>query len=1307
MALSVNQIQKAYIAFFNRPADPTGLAYWSATSTASVEDLLNTFSTAPEYTAQYAGKTNAQIVDTIYQNLFGRGAETEGLFFWAGHLDAGTLTIGNVAWTILNSANDGPTVKDLTTINNKAEAATAFTDYLALPGNAAAKAAYETGGDAAAKIAKDWLSSVGASTASKDGAVAGIANAGDDLIDAATGGGTDPGTPDDGTIYIGERPLFVGTDANNTFVAGVGAVDDNTVIDGKGGYDTLRLTIGDDAAGIAPTVLNVEKVVVRGQHTSTLGAPSGQDNNISDGATLDADRFDGAVRWWESNNSRTDVKIEDIRIADGLLTKDITIAFTESDPGHVDFAVYFDQSSLRNQGSSLGTLIATVFDYANASIPGNGPLTSNVFNVLNIRIDGVLKTIEFADVKGATATYDDLLAAVKAAIEASTDPLVRQLTVALGGKTIQLTNDAGVPTHVAPDYLVLELANHTLTEGNWSAVGGTPPSGGIDYYQTSGLAEFNELVTSTIVLDYVGRGSKGGDLVIGGLSTGETSTSLGVQQFDITVKRDSQLEVISSTNNTLQVVNIKNEGTNKYQGAYEQREPGDSASIARYGDLYAQGDTKVQTLVNDLSGTKKVGPYTTDLVSASQDQDIDGATNAQNNGYAFTDVREINAAGFQGNLKLNAILTANVVDKYLNIKDGAPALAAADNVEFNYDLGSNNDVFDLAISSANLAAAGTTTREDFILEINGNGGNDIISTVIYDYAPGLDWTNSDVYTTDGLTLMAATDTTPWYINNHNYTDRVNLTIDAGSGSDVINTFGSGDWNIILGTGSDTYYAVNTADKAAWVFNTTDQTTPDAVVTARDLEDLVSSANDRQFLYKTAVRVTYVDADGTGTFVSKDIVIPSTNYRTSDLQINQAIKTAINSDPVLGKLLVAEDGPANTLVVRALSDGEHLAADLNVDFIVPNATAYTTADVTGFKAALVSAGVGTAAAVETLIGTTGASLQAWLSGTHLAATNVAIDYASALANTATALDNGAYSSHVSDNHIYVSAGSITDHDVVVLSTGELSNDTLVWEGYNSNTVTVVNFDTGTAVSGAGKAASLMLDFGDIGDPLLDGASVFVVIPGLNGGNPIELVAASSSTQTVAGNGAWVTDGVANALDALGLGTWTRSDTDLATTGAQTWTNGTVGAVPGIGAVPAGNFFGLSGGTLSGTFTDGTAATVDVGEDFFDFSAYGARWVGAGLVDSATKLLSGTWDTDGASLTLTANQKYITLTHEIGSTLYEIREWTAVAGGGTTALGDAFTANANDSFKLIGFVDVGRLIEDGGAAANTVLDHIILV
>ncbi|GHU28887.1 hypothetical protein AGMMS50256_12320 [Betaproteobacteria bacterium] len=241
MALTVAQIQKTYIAFFNRPADATGLAWWSSYP-GSDEDLLNAFSTTPEYLAEYAGKTPAQVVDAIYQNLFGRSAEPEGRDFWAGHLAAGRLSIGNIAITILNSANNGPVVKDLDVINNKTEAAIDFTNYLT--SHAPARNAYETGADYVVVIAKDWLSDVGASSASKTGAISGIGDVADNLVDISSIGNN--------VINGTDRSDFLYGTVSNDTINGFGGNDwiygreGNDILNGGAGDDWLEGNSGDD-----------------------------------------------------------------------------------------------------------------------------------------------------------------------------------------------------------------------------------------------------------------------------------------------------------------------------------------------------------------------------------------------------------------------------------------------------------------------------------------------------------------------------------------------------------------------------------------------------------------------------------------------------------------------------------------------------------------------------------------------------------------------------------------------------------------------------------------------------------------------------------------------------------------------------------------------------------------------------------------------------------------------------------------------------------------------------------------------------
>ncbi|GHU30316.1 hypothetical protein AGMMS50256_17010 [Betaproteobacteria bacterium] len=1165
MALTDTQIQQAYIAFFNRPADPTGLAYWSSTSTATVEQLLGLFKDAPEYTAQYTGKTNTQIVRAIYQNLFDREAEEEGLDYWVGELDAGNVTIDNVAWTILKNAGDTD-AKDLTTITNKATAARSFTNYLGLLTHADAKFSYESGGDNVAAVAKYWLSNVGASDASKDSAIAGIGSVAGDLILTAQA---------NGFIYIGDHPTFSGNDGDNYFEAGVGSVSDNTIIDGKDGYDTLHITIGDDNEGIAPTVKNVEKIVLTGQHVNTVGAPGGQDNNISDGATYDAGRTSGEL-WLESNNSRTDIKIEDVRIQDNQITKDVTIAFVDSNPGHVDYAVYFDQPSLRNEESSIttrGLLTLSVIDRY-YYLPGSDKhtlLQDNVYDRVILKIDGVNYAVDLTKggtgidgFRGTNATYKTLFDNFLYGIEHGKEIVLSDKDIADGlhALTQNLINNLlaknkngdliNVKLHeqdiivdkvdgrVAPYYITVTLTNIPLDNGQWGSSGTmyNPGDNALAAVQDTTKASTTDysLVTSDIFLDYVGRGSKGGDLVIGGLSTGETSTSKGVQQFDITVGRDSQLEVISSTNNTLQEVYVRNDGsTYIFPGAYEQREKDDSPIKERPGDLIAQGNTNIHTLINELSGTKNVGPYTNSeylekwwgTSTFLTDQYIDGATDDQYNGYAFTDVRifdasitkadaHINTHGridedwdedFLGNIKINAILTENVVKKYLDLKDQADKIAAADDLDFVYDLGTNDDVLDLAISSANLLKAGTTTFADFNLKIYGEAGNDLISTAIYNAEYLYELANA--YAGDA----------PWYINSKL---NANLYINAGDGDDVVNTFGSGDWIIDLGKGNDTYYADNTGHlviantpeeaagstgRATWIFNAADPS----------IARLTSDVNDLHWLYKFKVQVTFEDVES-GTYVSKAIVIPSTNYRTSDHEINQAITKAINVDPVLSKLLIAEESVGSTLVVRALSDGVHALDDLVVTITGPAATDLTTQDVTGFKNAYVDYLVNYKGAVRAdaisdfnnVIGTGDPASQALNLANFIKSTasgdpnatalltKLAVDYGSVFATYNNVSINGYDSDHVSDNVIDAGKsyhagilpadynGFANAHDVIVLSTGENSHDTIKFTGLDDGSdrgyTTVVNF----AINDANNHGQDYLDFSNAGR---DGFGVF--------------------------------------------------------------------------------------------------------------------------------------------------------------------------------------------------------------------------
>ena len=131
----LDDVQKAYIAFYGRPADPGGLAYWvnQANGAGSMVAVLNAFGNAPEATILYPGSMNTvDRVNKIYLQVFDRPAEPAGQTYWADLIDHGTqpdgtfsgkVSAAQAAWTIMNGAQNS----DADAVANKLTAANLFT----------------------------------------------------------------------------------------------------------------------------------------------------------------------------------------------------------------------------------------------------------------------------------------------------------------------------------------------------------------------------------------------------------------------------------------------------------------------------------------------------------------------------------------------------------------------------------------------------------------------------------------------------------------------------------------------------------------------------------------------------------------------------------------------------------------------------------------------------------------------------------------------------------------------------------------------------------------------------------------------------------------------------------------------------------------------------------------------------------------------------------------------------------------------------------------------------------------------------
>ncbi|MFC0253428.1 DUF4214 domain-containing protein [Massilia consociata] len=161
-------VQQLYVAYFNRPADYAGLEYWTnvvANQKGSTALVSAAFAAEAEYKTEYAGMSNADVVNKIYLNLFGRAAEAEGKAYWADLLDKKLTTIDKVVAEIAKGAQ----TTDAEAYENKVSAATAFTAAL---DTAAEQKGYS--GAAANAQAKAFITSV-TTDASLEAAVAPVA----------------------------------------------------------------------------------------------------------------------------------------------------------------------------------------------------------------------------------------------------------------------------------------------------------------------------------------------------------------------------------------------------------------------------------------------------------------------------------------------------------------------------------------------------------------------------------------------------------------------------------------------------------------------------------------------------------------------------------------------------------------------------------------------------------------------------------------------------------------------------------------------------------------------------------------------------------------------------------------------------------------------------------------------------------------------------------------------------------------------------------------------------------------------------
>lgn len=587
---------------------------------------------------------------------------------------------------------------------------------------------------------------------------------------------------------------ITGTASDDTFFADVfdnsNTLQSGDRLTGGEGTDELVAEVGlSQAFAISAKTTGVENVFINARSDSQ----DSNDNNLQDDfVQIDAAEMRDVQQWW-TNGSRADVVIEDIRINDDEITKDITFGMRDTDPGSdaagddgdiandtqtgASLHAYFDANSLRSTSTFTGpTLKLEVLDIQSV-IDGGESLADDVYN-----------GISFSTVNGGSFTIlsDEILAANnhQEMVDAINNAIVGTELEALGAFAFMDTSkfqvrdsDTGTLVDGLNIFLSIpELDDNIIESSAKWLVGSSQQEEELNLHANISPADktiSDELITSEVILDNVGRGSEGGDLEIGTMSTRG-----GVQQFDVVVEDSSWLTNMRSTNEALQVVNVESD--------MDARDTIAATGGLTSGYLYIGSGLHDN---NDLVGLRLPEQHV--------------ATNG------LVDVRNFNASTFEGELKVGASLTHNSIEKYLHpIEEDRFGFESDDDFVFMYNLGTNDDFLNMTIH------ADLTADSDFGLQIFGGLGNDNIQTM--------------------LDLEGALPT--WYTAQK---DIAGLQINSGEGDDIVSTLGAGDFIILAGDGDDAVYADNTgaqgSEPATVDINEVQTLTFTAATTAGDIE----------------------------------------------------------------------------------------------------------------------------------------------------------------------------------------------------------------------------------------------------------------------------------------------------------------------------------------------------------------------------------------------------------------------------------------------------------------------------------------
>lgn len=589
-------------------------------------------------------------------------------------------------------------------------------------------------------------------------------NAKDDLVDSAIKPETptDPSVPGATISLTDGRDTLEGDANNNTFYADVHQNDFGLLvnelgtgdrIDGKGGINTLEAAMINDAnwasVGVGGTEFAPRPITtnIQNVHIEAL-----------EDVTLDAGRMVGVKQFW-SNNSRDDLKITDIRLAgttDHSITKDVTFGLKDTDFDTGLTALFESQSLIRQGAMQTGSeLRLNLKDLGTESNPYDPNEPLGQLNVDGFRFDvGDQRVVLQSDEILAAKTYSELFAAVQAALAAA-----QAEDASLAGLEVRLEENGfrapgayfgenDIRTVEGDSIVIRDQDGRTLEGAGWLQNGDTVDFTLYGRQTNEGPQIIENLIESNLVLDNAGRGSMGGDVVIGGMSG-----TRGVEKINLEVDRDSQ---ISSLNT---------------------------------GTTWGQRD--LNNL--DITSTGANGNLNIGSVNANGTITQTGLTNVQNvNATAFEGSNLLLTAQVGQGAGIGATENAGVIGNYHYNMSGAnntltfnvnQEASASSNFSLNINTRGGNDVINVNQNAGNTSQWAQHSELQNI-SINSTGGNNTVTLGQYGAATVKTGAGSDYIRTDYDNIMA--DNAQWLVNADVSTSSFNSAL--GNGNQTHNFF---------------------------------------------------------------------------------------------------------------------------------------------------------------------------------------------------------------------------------------------------------------------------------------------------------------------------------------------------------------------------------------------------------------------------------------------------------------------------------------------------------------------------------------